>query len=131
MEFLNNKKEGNEERLRTAEDRNDRIWAERNLEKWPAIWHPARAHTKLETRHIEREIELPNGKRVSAKVKVGFTDEGVLTTEDQKTYYALIKQWQEKDYPAEQIAFSIRKLAKLLQKDGWGTNVIDSITHSL
>src|SRR5262245_49541842 len=97
MDTPNNKKEesrNSQEHVRPrAEDRADRIWAERNLEKWPSIWRPARAHTKLETRYIEREIESPSGKRVTAKVKVGFTDEGDLTTEDQKTYYALIKQW--------------------------------------
>jgi hypothetical protein len=116
-------------RKRTA--RPDRIGAERNLEKWPAIWQPARANTKLEARYFEREIQLVDGRHVKAQVKVGFTDEGMLTTEDQKTYYALVKHWYESDSPETHAPFSIRKLAKLLQKKGWGTNVIDSITQSL
>jgi len=115
----------------TLTKRADRISAERNIEKWPAIWQTAKAHLNPEARHFEREIELADGRRVKSKVKVGFTDEGVLTTEDQRTYYALIKQWQENRYSDEHVAFSIRKLARLLQRKGWGSNVIDSITHSL
>jgi hypothetical protein len=113
------------------DEKSDRISAERNLEKWPAIWQPARAHTKLEARHLERELELADGRRVTAKVKIGFTDEGMLTTEDQKTYYALVKHWYESESPDSHIPFSVRKLAKILQKKGWGTNVIESITDSL
>ena len=116
---------------RTLAKRADRISAERNIEKWPAIWQTAKAHTNPEARHFEREIELADGRRVKSKVKVGFTDDGVLTTEDQRTYYALIKQWQDNGHADEQVAFSIRKLARLLQRKGWGSNVIDSITHSL
>jgi hypothetical protein len=111
--------------------RPDKISVERNLEKWPAIWQPARAHTKLEARQFVREIQLPDGRHVKAQVKVGFTDEGMLTTEDQKTYYALVKHWYESDSPETHTPFSIRKLAKILQKKGWGTNVIDAITESL
>src|ERR1039457_6495587 len=106
--------------------RPDKISVERNLEKWPAIWQPARANTKLEARHFVRNIQLADGRHVQAKVKVGFTDEGMLTTEDQKTYYALVKHWYESDSPETHTPFSIRKLAKLLQKKGWGTNFIDS-----
>jgi hypothetical protein len=109
----------------------ERISAERNLEKWPAIWQPARANTKLEARHLEREIELADGRPVTAKVKIGFTDEGMLTTEDQKTYYALVKHWYDNDCPESHIPFSVRKVAKILQKKGWGTNVIEAITESL
>src|SRR5947209_2600996 len=107
--------------------RSNKIWAERNLEKWPGIWQPHRAHTKLEARHFEREIKLLDGRQIKAKVKVGFTDEGMLTTEDQKTYYALVKHWYESDSPETHTPFSMRKLAKLLKKKGWGTNVIESI----
>src|SRR5438132_9186728 len=116
MESLNGTKKEKDaseaEPVRAVEKHSDKIWAERNLEKWPAIWQPARANTKPEARHLERQIELPNGKKVNAKVKVGFTDEGVLTTEDQKTYYALVKQWQEKNNSHEHVVpFSIRKLS--------------------
>jgi len=37
--------------------RADRISAERNIEKWPAIWQTAKAHLNPEARHFEREIE--------------------------------------------------------------------------
>ena len=134
MQITTNKKEkGTPEGASASglEKRADRVSAERNIEKWPAIWQPARANFNPEPRYLEREIELANGRRVNAKVKVGFTDEGVLTTEDQKTYYALVKQWQENDCSDGHIAFSVRKLSRLLQKKGWGTNVIESITHSL
>lgn len=114
---------------RTA--KSDRIRPERNLEKWPGIWQPARANTKLENRILTRDLELADGRRVTAEVKVGFTGEGMLTTEDQKTYYALVKHWYESEASETHTSFSIRKLAKILQKKGWGTNVIESITNSL
>src|SRR5438874_25369 len=91
-------------------NRAEKIRAERNLEKWPGIWQPARANTKLEARHFERELELVDGRRVTARVKVGFTDEGMLTTEDQKTYYALVKHWYDCNSPETHTPFSIRKL---------------------
>ena len=61
---------------------------------------------------------------------MGFTDEGNLTTEDQKTYYGLIKQWEDTGRTSAQAFDSIRGLSRILQKK-WGTNVIDAITGSL
>jgi hypothetical protein len=61
---------------------------------------------------------------------VGFTDEGNLTTEDQKTYYGLIKQWEDTGRTSAQAFYSIRGLSRILQKK-WGTNVINAITSSL
>ena len=54
----------------------------------------------------------------------------MLTTEDQKTYYALIKHWEDRGRTDKQVPFSIRGLAKGLKKK-WGTNVIHSVTESL
>ncbi|MGH9696088.1 MAG: hypothetical protein ACRD5Z_18205, partial [Bryobacteraceae bacterium] len=63
-------------------------------------------------------------------MKVGFTDEGDLTTEDQKTYYGLVKQWEDAGRTPQQTFFSIRGLSRVLRKK-WGSNVIDAITNSL
>jgi hypothetical protein len=109
--------------------RPERIRPELNLEKWP-IWQPSKSKNSPTRRTITREIKLDNGHRVSAQVEVGFTDRGALTTEDQKTYYALVKHWEENGRSEEQTYFSIRHLAKRLNR-GWGTNVIDSLTQSL
>src|SRR5205085_7106651 len=71
-----------------------KIRPELNLEKWP-VWQPSKSKNAPRARTIRREVALADGSKVTAKVKIGFTDEGALTTEDQKTYYALIQHWEE------------------------------------
>lgn len=105
-----------------------RIYTELNIEKW-SIWQPANSRKKPKARIIGREVSLPNGNRIAASVEVGFTDKGVLTTEDQKVYYAIIKIWGENGSP-EIIYFSIRQLARALNRK-WGTCVAKSILKSL
>jgi hypothetical protein len=107
----------------------EKIRPDLNLEKW-SIWQPAKSSLKPRERILRREIELPNGDKVSAEVEVGFTNKGILTTEDQKTFYALIQLWEQKGRPNEQTYYSLRKLAKALRKR-WGTNVIDATSKSL
>lgn len=108
----------------------DKIRPELNLEKW-SIWKPSKSKNRPEVRVIEREITLADGSKVKAKVHVDFTSRGELTTEDQKTYYALIKYWEEHGRSEQQTLLSLNQLAKYLKKRGWGTNVIESITESL
>jgi hypothetical protein len=108
----------------------DKIRPELTIEKWPAIWRPAKSQNAPEVRTFERSVTLRDGTSGTAKVEVGFTHLGNLTTEDQKTYYALIKQWESKGRSSEFTYFSTRKLARLLKKQ-WGTNVIESTTESL
>lgn len=107
-----------------------RIRPELTIEKWPAIWHPSKSKSPAQVRVFERRVPLSDGTPATAKVEVGFTQLGNLTTEDQKTYYGLIQQWESSGRPAEQTFFSTRKLAKALRKR-WGTNVIESTTESL
>lgn len=64
----------------------EKIRVELNIEKWPGIWQPAKGHTRLAARTLERQIGLQNGDRVSSKLVVGFTDLGTLNTEDQRTF---------------------------------------------
>jgi hypothetical protein len=107
----------------------EKIRPDLNLEKW-SIWQPSKSKTKPRERIFKREIMLPDGRKVSAEVEVGYTQKGMLTTEDQKTFYALIKIWEEKGRPTEQTYYSSRGLARVLHK-GWGTNVIESNDQSL
>jgi hypothetical protein len=108
----------------------EKIHPELNLEKW-SIWKPSKSPLKsLETQVLKREHWLPDGSKITSKVEVGFTNRGVLTTEDRKTYYALIKIWEDKGRPLDGVSLSLRRLAKVLNKK-WGTNVIDSLTQSL
>src|SRR5258707_5151451 len=72
----------------------ERIRPELNIEKWPAIGSPAYSHNLPVARTLEREHTIADGTRVRARVEVGFSHLGELTTEDQKTYYALVKQWE-------------------------------------
>jgi hypothetical protein len=114
----------------------ERIRAELNIEKWPAIWNPthSKSHTKLnvQSRTLERESTAPDGTKTVSKVAINpIAQLGDLTTEDQRTLYALIKHWEDRGKSPQETPFSIRHMAKLLHKKGWGTNVIDAVTGSL
>ena len=102
---------------------------DRNLEKWP-IWEPSNSRHAPKARLIQREIQLPDGTKAIAAVEVGFTNKGVLTTEDQKTCYGLIKIWEDMGRPTEPVTFSRQQLAKILRKS-WGSKVNSSLTGSL
>ncbi len=107
-----------------------KIHPELNLEKW-AIWKPSKSPKKvLKPQILNREISLPDGSTLRSQVQVGFTERGTLTTEDRKTYYALIKIWEEKGRPHGLVPLSLRRLAHELNKK-WGTNVITALTQSL
>lgn len=106
----------------------EKIRPDLNLEKW-SIWQPASSRNK-KTRVLRREIENVEGDKMTAKVTIGYVDQiGILTTEDQKTFYAFVQIWNEKGRSTEATYFSSRTLAKV-QKKGWGTNVIDATSQS-
>src|SRR5512135_3873100 len=108
----------------------ERIRPELNIEKW-SIWQPANARSgPPKERAIEREIELPSGSRVTAKLTVSPTTKGNLTTKDQRVYYALVKHWEERGRSADFTPLSLQRLARLLQMP-WGQTTIDSLTASL
>lgn len=88
---------------------------------------PTRA---LTTQVFQKEITLPDGSKITSTVEVGFTDKGHLTTEDRKTYYALIKMWEDKGHPTAHVVLSLRCLAKIAKKK-WGTNVIQATSQLL
>src|ERR1039457_6102413 len=108
----------------------DLIRPELNIEKWAGLWRPAHDATPAKVRVLEREYRGRGGVLQKAKVEIGFSHLGGLTTEDQKTYYALVKQWENAQRTPRQVFFSMRGLARILHKK-WGTNVIDAITASL
>jgi len=114
----------------------ERIRTELNIEKWPAIWNPT--HSKIHARRtavsrtMEREITNEDGTTSVSKVTINpIAQLGDLTTEDQRTLYALIHHWEDRGKAATETPFSVRQLARLLHKKGWGTNVIDAVTGSL
>lgn len=109
----------------------EKIRAELNIEKWPAIWQPAKSKNKPALRTMEREVMAEDGSRMVSRVEVGYTQLGTLTTEEQKLLYVLIKSWEDAGKPDVQVFFSTRGVARMLKKKGWGTNVIHSVTKSL
>jgi len=109
----------------------EKIRSELNIEKWPAIWQPAKSKNKPALRSMEREVTAEDGSRMVSRVEVGYTQLGTLSTEEQKLLYVLIKLWEDAGKPDVQVFFSTRGLARMLRKNGWGTNVIQSITKSL
>ena len=107
----------------------EKIRSDLNLEKW-TLWTPAKSKTEPRVKTLRRVFDLPDGTTVTAEVEVGFTNRGALTTEDQKTFYALLKLWEDKGRPTEQTYYSLRRLTKVLNKK-WGTNVINATSESL
>lgn len=106
----------------------EKIRPERNLEKW-SIWQPANSRTVIKERVLTREITLPNGDRVTAQVEVVSTTKGTLTTEDQRTYYGLVKYWEDNGRTTTTY-FSLKRLSRLLNKK-WGTRTVETLTESL
>ena len=107
------------------------IRPELNLEKWPALWEPAKSRRVFKTRIIEREITFPDGNTVTARVRIAPSTEGSLTTEEQKHFYGLIHIWEEAGREIEPATyFSMQRLAKVLKK-GWGARTIETMTESL
>lgn len=106
----------------------EKIRPERNLEKW-SIWQPANSRAATQERVLTREITLPNGDRVTAQVEIVSTTKGALTTEDQRTYYGLVKYWEQNGRTSTTY-FSLKQLSKLLNKK-WGTRTVETLTESL
>jgi hypothetical protein len=107
----------------------EKVRSDLNLEKW-SIWQPSNSRSK-KSRTLSREITISTGDKLVSEVTIGYVDKiGTLTTEDQKTCYALMKIWEENGKPLEETFFSLRRLAKILNKK-WGTNVIQATTNSL
>lgn len=102
---------------------------DRNLEKWP-LWEPSNSRHRAKERTLQREIRLPDGSIAFARVVVGYSNYGVLSTEDQKVCYALIKLWEERSKPKGAVHFSRQQLARVLKKS-WGSKVNKSLTDSL
>src|SRR5437773_9188287 len=74
--------------------RPEKIRVELNIEKWPSIWQPASSNSDRAVRTFERGMNLDDGSRGTAKIEIGYTQFGTLTTEDHKMFYALIQQWE-------------------------------------
>src|SRR5438477_10520281 len=86
----------------------EKIRSELNIEKWPAIWQPAKSKNKPALRTMQRELRSADGGRMLSRVEVGFTQLGTLTTEEQKLLYVLIKLWEDAEKPEVQVSFSTR-----------------------
>lgn len=116
-----------EETQPTAPQR--RVRSELNLEQW-SIWLPSNSNREPAPRVLRRETVSENGQKVVAEVEITASRKGTLTTEDQKTYYALVEHHQRNQRHDNVIYFSLRGLSKSLAKQ-WGTRTIETITDSL
>lgn len=107
----------------------EKIRPELNLEKW-SIFAPA--HSKIKrARTITRITTLPDGSLRTSKVSVDATERlGTLTTEEQKTYYALIKIWEEKGKPKDHVPFSLRRVARTRGRK-WGTRALNETVNEM
>ena len=114
--------------VETSVETTRKIRAELNLEQW-SIWQPSNSNREAKPRILKREIETPNGKLV-AEVEITASHRGTLTTEDQKTYYALIEHHQKNKRQDNIVYFSLRSLSKSLAKK-WGSRTIETLTDSL
>jgi hypothetical protein len=106
-----------------------RVSVERTLDSWP-LWVPADSRTKAVTRYIERKTNLPDGTVGTSSVYVDAIPRfGLLTTEDQKVLYALLKLWEDAGRP-EILYFSLRQLALTLKRS-WGKQQREDLKRSL
>ncbi len=106
-----------------------KVRAELNLEQW-SIWLPSNSNREAKPRVLRREIVTPTGDKVTAEVEIATSRRGTLTTEDQKTYYALVEHHQKNRRPDNVAYFSLRGLSKSLAKK-WGSRTIETLTDSL
>jgi hypothetical protein len=106
-----------------------KVRAELNLEQW-SIWLPSNSNREAKPRVLRREIVTSTGDKVTAEVEITASRKGTLTTEDQKTYYALIEHHQASSRPDNVAYFSLRGLARSLAKK-WGSRTIETLTDSL
>ncbi len=107
-----------------------RVRTELNLEQW-SIWLPAKSNRDPAPRVLTREIKGEDGSKTVAEVEITASRKGTLTTEDQRTYYALVEHHQRNDNNRDGVVyFSLRGIAKSLTKR-WGSGAIDTITDSL
>ncbi|MFT3746145.1 MAG: hypothetical protein QM785_17880 [Pyrinomonadaceae bacterium] len=107
-----------------------RVRTELNLEQW-SIWLPAKSNRDPAPRVLTREIKGEDGSKTVAEVEITASRKGTLTTEDQRTYYALVEHHQRNDNNRDGVVyFSLRGIAKSLAKR-WGSGAIDTITDSL
>lgn len=105
----------------------DVVRAERNIERWPAIWTPANSRNTTKVRILERQKFLEDGSRLACQVKITpLIEYGNLTTEDQKVFLGLIKLWEEA-YKPEELNFSLRQLAKCLDIASWSGEVGETL----
>ncbi len=106
------------------------IRPELNLEQWQ-IWLPAKSKLRPEPRLLEKTIKTESGETIQASVEIGLSYRGTLTTEDQKTYYALIELWeQNRNKKDDFVHFSLKSLLRVLGKR-WGTRNIETVKDSL
>jgi len=105
------------------------VYTELNLEKW-SIWEPSSSKKPPRARIMERQRILQDGSHVTAKVEIGFTQHGNLSTRDQKIYYVLFKLWDDAGRPETPVTFSLQKITRELGEE-WGSSVRRSIIRSL
>lgn len=108
----------------------DIVRPELNLEKWFAIWTPAQSRGKAKLRILEKKKIGEDGSFTLQKVTIDPSLQyGNLTTEDQKTWYALLYLWEKAGKP-QTLIFSLRELARVLNKS-WSINTYESLKKSL
>ncbi len=106
-----------------------RVRSELNLEQW-SIWLPANSNRDPAPRVLTKETKSATGQTAFAEVEITASRKGTLTTEDQRTYYALVEQHQRNRRPDNIVYFSLRSLARSLGKQ-WGSRTLETLVDSL
>lgn len=110
------------------------IRPELNIEQW-SIWQPTNGQSSNgrapKAKEMGGSVVCENGIVKTAKVIVGTTNLGALTTEDEKTYYALQLLWEKAGKPIDTpVKFSMRGIVEVLRK-GWGKISREGVVKSL
>ena len=124
-----------EPRAREEEERErvkpEVVRPELNVEKWPAAWAPSHARVTT-TRVLRREERLPDGTVRRQEVQIPHVSGlGTLNTDDKKTWYSLVKVWEDAGRPTDRLTtLSVYEIAKL-RRVRWSGRAHQELVRSL
>lgn len=101
------------EKLQPVDLTDQQVRLELNEAKWVAIWAPTHSKVKVKGgRRIERKL---NDTDIQAITVYYVPDIGTLTTDDLRTYLALILIWEKNGRPTDKpVPFSLAQLARAM-----------------
>lgn len=92
---------------------------ERSLERFPGLWS---LHNSEVSKIIQRTTRDGDNNLITQRIEITPSRDGILTVQDQRTYYALVSLWESQGKP-HKITFSLRQLCERLGLTGGSKNL--------